>query len=81
MADAGVARDPGRLPWLEPYRAPARKRSNRRSGVTAAVGAIGLAAVITLLTRDMNPPAVAQASNGAELASISCAAVVTRRRS
>lgn len=58
MADAGVARDPGRLPWLEPYRAPVRKPSNRRSGITAAIGAIGLAAVVTLLTRDMIPPAV-----------------------
>jgi len=55
MADAGVARDPGRLPWLEPYRAPARKPSNRRSGVTAAIGAVGLAAVVVLLTRDMIP--------------------------
>ncbi|HYC96212.1 MAG TPA: hypothetical protein VEB39_10990 [Sphingomicrobium sp.] len=60
MADAGVARDPGRLPWLEPYRAPAHKPSNRRSGVTAAVGAIGLAAVITLLTRDMIPSTAEQ---------------------
>jgi hypothetical protein len=58
MADMGVARDPGRLPWLEPYRAPARKPSNRRSGVTAAIGAIGLVAVVTFLTRDMMPPAV-----------------------
>lgn len=55
MDDAGAVRDPGRLPWLEPYRAPARKRSNRRSGVTATIGAIGLAAVVTLLTRDMVP--------------------------
>ena len=61
MADAGVSRDPGRLPWLEPYRAPARKPSNRRSGVTAAIGAIGLVAVVTLLTRDMIPPAAAPA--------------------
>ena len=38
MADAGVARDPGRLPWLEPYRAQsARKPSNRRPGVTAVI--------------------------------------------
>jgi hypothetical protein len=58
MADVGVARDPGRLPWLEPYRAPARRPSNRRSGVTASIGAIGLAAVVALLTRDMVPPAV-----------------------
>lgn len=58
MAEAGAARDPGRLPWLEPYRAPPRKTSNRRPGVAAAVGAVGLVAVITLLTRDMvRPPA------------------------
>jgi hypothetical protein len=55
MADAGVARDSGRLPWLEPYRPPARKPSNRRAGATAAIGAIGLVAVLTLLTRDMVP--------------------------
>ena len=55
MADAGVARDPGRLPWLEPYRAPVGRKSNRRAGITAAIGAIGLAAVVTLLTRDIIP--------------------------
>ena len=52
MADAGVARDPGRLPWLEPYRAPSRNKSNRRPGVAAMIGAAGLAAVLTLLMRD-----------------------------
>lgn len=62
MADVGVARDPGRLPWLEPYRAPARKPSNRRSGMTAAIGAIGLAAIVTLLTRDVIPQAGEQAN-------------------
>jgi sporulation related protein len=55
MADAGVVRDANRLPWLEPYRAPARKKSNRRAGLTAALGAIGLAGIVTLLTRDMIP--------------------------
>jgi hypothetical protein len=60
MADAGVARDPGRLPWLEPYRTPARKPSNRRAGVTAAIGAVGLAAVVILLTRDMIPLPIGQ---------------------
>jgi hypothetical protein len=50
MADAGVVRD--RLPWLEPYRAPPRKRSNRKAGAAAAIGAAGLAAVLTLLMRD-----------------------------
>ena len=52
MADAGVARDPGRLPWLEPYRAPPRKKSNRSPGAAAAIGTAGLAAVLTLLLRD-----------------------------
>ena len=52
MADAGVVRDANRLPWIEPYRAPPRKKSNRRAGVTAFIGAIGLAAVVTLLMRD-----------------------------
>ena len=55
MADAGVVRDANRLPWLEPYRSPARKKSNRRAGLTAALGAIGLAGIVTLLTRDMIP--------------------------
>ena len=52
MADAGVARDPGRLPWLEPYRAPPRNKSNRSAGAAAAIGAVGLVAVLTLLMRD-----------------------------
>ena len=60
MADAGVARDPGRLPWLEPYRAPTGKPSNRRSGVTAAIGAVGLAGGVNPLTRNMNPSAPEQ---------------------
>jgi hypothetical protein len=52
MADAGVVRDGNRLPWLEPYRPPAVRKSNRKPGVAAAVGAIGLAAIVTLLMRD-----------------------------
>jgi len=52
MADAGVVRDGNRLPWLEPYRAPKRKKSNRRAGAAAAIGAAGLAGVLTLLMRD-----------------------------
>jgi hypothetical protein len=52
MADAGVVRDANRLPWLEPYRAPPRRKSNRRAGLAAALGAIGLAGIVTLLTRD-----------------------------
>ena len=54
MADAG-ALDPGRLPWLEPYRAPPARKSNRRSGVAALIGTFGLAAVVTLLARDVIP--------------------------
>jgi len=53
MADLGVVRDAGRLPWLEPYHAPVgKKKSNRRPGAAAAIGAIGLAAIVTLLMRD-----------------------------
>lgn len=52
MADAGVVRDGNRLPWLEPYRAPVVRKSNRKPGAAAAVGAIGLAAIVTLLMRD-----------------------------
>ena len=55
MADAGVVRDANRLPWLEPYRAPPRNKSNRRPGVATAIGVVGLAAVVALLTRDMIP--------------------------
>ena len=55
MADAGVVRDANRLPWLEPYRAPPRRKSNRRAGLAAALGAIGLAGIVTLLTRDGIP--------------------------
>ena len=53
MADAGVVRDGNRLPWLEPYRSPKRtKKSNRRPGAAAAIGAIGLAGIVTFLMRD-----------------------------
>lgn len=52
MADAGAARDPGRLPWLEPYRVPPRQSSNRRAGAGAFIGIAGLAAVVALLAID-----------------------------
>ena len=59
MADVGAVRDSNRLPWLEPYRAPPRTKSNRRAGAAAAIGAAGLAGVVTLLMRDAQlfPPA------------------------
>ena len=63
MADAGVVRDANRLPWLEPYRAPPRNKSNRKTGLTAVIGAVGLAVVVTFLTRDLIPmPATEPAS-------------------
>ncbi len=67
MADAGVMRDANRLPWLEPYRAPPRKKSNRKSGVATAIGAIGLVAVVTLLTRDMIPLPATETSREARI--------------
>lgn len=68
MADAGVVRDANRLPWLEPYRAPPRKKSNRRAGVTAIIGALGLATVVTLLMRD--GPLISVAEEPAPQASV-----------
>ena len=49
MADAGVLRAGDRLPWLEPYRPPSRRPSNRSAGLAAVVGIAGLAAIATLL--------------------------------
>ncbi len=66
MADAGVARDPGRLPWLEPYRAPPRKKSNRRAGIGTLVGVAGLCLVVALLGRDMIVDGSGRAGSTAE---------------
>ena len=49
MADAGVLRAGDRLPWLEPYRPPSRRPSNRSAGFAAIVGVAGMAGVATLL--------------------------------
>ncbi|QDP19147.1 SPOR domain-containing protein [Sphingomonas xanthus] len=57
MGDAGVVGNRDRLPWLEPYRAPSAKPSNRKAGLSAAIGVIGLTAVVTLLNRDLPWPA------------------------
>ena len=67
MADAGVAGDPGRLPWLEPYRAPPRKKSNRKTGLSAVIGAVGLAAVVMFLTRDLIPTPATEAASEASV--------------
>ena len=55
MADAGAIRAGDRLPWLEPYRPPARKTSNRRAGLAAGIGALGLAGVAALLAIKVAP--------------------------
>jgi hypothetical protein len=52
MADAGASREAGRLPWLEPYRAPVKKKSNRSAGGAASIGAAGLAVALAMLMRD-----------------------------
>ena len=57
MADAGVLRAGDRLPWLEPYRAPSRKPSNRSAGLAAVAGVVGLAGIATLLATRVMPQA------------------------
>jgi hypothetical protein len=49
MADAGVLKAGDRLPWLEPYRPPSRRPSNRKAGLAGMAGVAGLAAIATLL--------------------------------
>jgi hypothetical protein len=68
MADAGVLRAGDRLPWLEPYRAPPRKPSNRKAGIAAAIGTVGLAGVASLLImRIMPAPDTAEPSTAIAL--------------
>jgi hypothetical protein len=55
MADAGVIKAGDRLPWLEPYRPPSRKASNRSAGFAAIVGVAGLAGIATLLATRIVP--------------------------
>ena len=55
MADAGVLRAGDRLPWLEPYRPPSRRPSNRKAGIAALVGVAGLAGIATLLAARLLP--------------------------
>lgn len=68
MADAGVIRAGDRLPWLEPYRPPSRKASNRKAGVAAAVGVVGLAGVATLLAVRIVPLPETRIAPAAEVA-------------
>jgi len=58
MADAGVLKDSGRLPWLEPYRAPELKRKSNRGGLVA-VAVIALAGLFSLLLWRDAPPSPA----------------------
>lgn len=67
MADAGVIRAGERLPWLEPYRPPSRKTSNRKAGIAAAVGAVGLAGIATLLAMRILPLPEVQTAPAAEV--------------
>ena len=68
MADAGVLRAGDRLPWLEPYRAPSRKPSNRSAGLAAVVGVIGLAGIGTLLATRIMPQSQVPAEPSVQVA-------------
>ena len=67
MADAGVLRAGDRLPWLEPYRPPSRRPSNRKAGIAALVGVAGLAGVATLLAVRIVPMPGTTAEPSAEV--------------
>jgi hypothetical protein len=67
MADAGVLRAGDRLPWLEPYRPPSRRPSNRKAGIAALVGVTGLAGIATLLAVRIMPMPGAPAEPSAEV--------------
>jgi hypothetical protein len=67
MADAGVLRAGDRLPWLEPYRPPSRRPSNRKAGIAAMVGVAGLAGIATLLAVRIMPMPGAPAEPSAEV--------------
>jgi hypothetical protein len=55
MAEAGVLRAGDRLPWLEPYRPPSRRPSNRSAGFAAIIGVAGLAGIASLLAMKIVP--------------------------
>jgi hypothetical protein len=58
MADAGVMRAGDRLPWLEPYRAPPKENTARRSFHLIAAAAVALAGGSSwLMVRQAEAPA------------------------
>ena len=67
MADAGVIKAGDRLPWLEPYRPPSRRPSNRSAGLAAIVGVGGLAGIATLLAVRIMPMPEVPAEPSAEV--------------
>ena len=67
MANAGVIKAGDRLPWLEPYRPPSRRPSNRSAGLAAAFGVAGLAGIATLLAVRIMPMPDAPAEPSAEV--------------
>jgi hypothetical protein len=67
MADAGVLKAGDRLPWLEPYRPPSRRPSNRKAGIAAVAGVAGLAGIATLLMVRIMPMPGAPAEPSAEV--------------
>lgn len=67
MADAGVIKAGDRLPWLEPYRPPSRRPSNRSAGLAAMLGVAGLAGIATLLAVRILPLPEAPAEPSAEV--------------
>ena len=67
MADAGVIKAGDRLPWLEPYRPPSRRPSNRSAGLAAVLGVAGLAGIATLLAVRIMPMPDAPAEPSAEV--------------
>jgi len=68
MADAGVLKAGDRLPWLEPYRPPSRRPSNRSAGFAGIVGLAGLAGIATLLATRIVPLPEAPTETSAEIA-------------
>jgi len=67
MGNAGVIRAGDRLPWLEPYRPPSRRPSNRKAGLAAVVGVAGLAGIATLLAVRIIPMPEMTAEPSAEV--------------